>query len=105
MNKERTLVKQTTIDVAKETSKRFKGINTSDIKMIIDETFEVMKEMLLSGDYIVIQNLGVFFTEYLDEVDIKDPRNDDIIHFPKNSLLVYNGCKILEFVSNIPKLE
>ena len=77
---ERILVKQTTIDVAKKTSKKFKGINTPEIKMIIDETFDTIKEMLLNGDYVVIQGFGVFYTDYLDEVDIKDPRNNNIIH-------------------------
>lgn len=80
------LVKQTTIDVAKKTSKRFNGINTPEIKMIIDETFNVIKEMILDGNYVVIQGLGVFYTDYLDEVDIKDPRNNDIIHFQRRKV-------------------
>ena len=77
------LIKQTMIDIAKETSKRFNGINTPEIKMIIDEAFEVIKEMLIKDNYIVIQGLGVFYTDYLDETDIKDPRNDKFIHFSR----------------------
>ena len=34
---EQILIKQTIADIAKETSKRFNGINTPEIKMIIDE--------------------------------------------------------------------
>ena len=83
MNEEQILVKKTTIDVAKETSRRFKGINTPEIKMIIDETFNVIKEMLIKDNYIVIQGLGVFYTDYLNENNIKDPRNDSFIHFSK----------------------
>lgn len=83
MNDEQVLIKQTTIDIAKETAKRFNGINTPEIKMIIDETFNVIKEMLLDNNYIVVQGLGVFYMDYLDESDIKDPRNNDVIHFPK----------------------
>lgn len=83
MSEKPILVKKTTIDVAKETSRRFKGINTPEVKMIIDETFNVIKEMLLKDNYIVIQGLGVFYTDYLDETDIKDPRNDKFIHFSR----------------------
>ena len=83
MSEEPVLVKKTTIDVAKETSRRFKGINTPEVKMIIDETFNVIKEMLLKDNYIVIQGLGVFYTDYLNETDIKDPRNNNFIHFSK----------------------
>lgn len=82
-NKERILVKQTIKDIARETSKKFTGINTPEVKMIIEETFNSIKQMLLDDDYIVIQGLGVFFTDYLNEVDIKDPKNDDILHFGK----------------------
>lgn len=77
------LIKQTMIDIATQTSKRFNGINTPEIKMIIDEAFEVIKEMLINGNYIVVQGFGVFFTDYLDETNIKDPRNSDIIHYEK----------------------
>lgn len=80
---EQVLIKQTTIDIAKKTSKRFNGINTPEIKMIIDETFEVIKEMLVNGNYVVVQGFGVFFTDYLNETYIKDPRNSDIIHYDK----------------------
>ena len=86
MNDENILVKQTTVDIAKETSKRFNGINTSEIKMIIDETFNVIKEMLIDGDYIVVQGLGVFYTDYLNEANIKDPRNNNFIHFSKRKV-------------------
>ena len=82
-NQERILVKQTIKDIARETSKKFNGINTPEVRMIITEAFNVIKEMLINDDYILIQGLGVFFTDYLDEIDIKDPRNDDIIHFEK----------------------
>ena len=58
-------------------------INTPEIKLIIDEAFEVIKEMLIDGNYIVVQGFGVFFTDYLDEANIKDPRNSDIIHYEK----------------------
>lgn len=82
-NEERILVKQTVKDVARETAKKFNGINTPEVKMIIEEAFNSIKRMLLDDDYVVIQGLGVFFTDYLNEVDIKDPRNDDILHFEK----------------------
>ena len=80
---ERFLVKQTIKDIAQKTSKKFKGINTPQIKMIIEEEFKTIEDMLLEDDYIIIKGLGVLFTDYLDEIDIKDPRNSDIIHFEK----------------------
>ena len=60
-------------------NRQFKG----DKYSFIDETFNVIKEMLLKDNYIVIQGLGVFYTDYLDETDIKDPRNDKFIHFSR----------------------
>ena len=84
MNKEeKILVKQTILDIAKETSKNLNGINTPEIKIVIDEVFEVIKKMLLHNSYIVIQGFGVFYTDYLDDVDIKDPRNNNTMHFSK----------------------
>ena len=77
------LTKQTITDIARETSKRFNGINTPEIKMIINEVFQVIEEMLLNKGYIVIQDFGVFFTDYLEENDIKDPRNNDVHHYSK----------------------
>ena len=46
MNDEQVLIKQTTIDIAKETAKRFNGINTPEIKMIIDENEELNKKFM-----------------------------------------------------------
>ena len=83
---EQILIKQTIVDIAKETSKRFNGINTPEIKMIIDETFDVIKEMILKDNYVVIQGLGVFYTDYLNDADIKDPRNNTFIHFSKRKV-------------------
>lgn len=82
-DEEYVLIKQTITDIAKQTSKRFNGINTPEIKMIIREIFQVIEEMLLNGDYIVIQDFGVFFTDYLEENDIKDPRNNNVYHYLK----------------------
>ena len=81
--KKQILIKQTMIDIAKETSKSFDGINTPEIKMIIEESFNVIKKMLFNGNYIVVQGFGVFFTDYLNEVDIKDPRNNNFVHYEK----------------------
>lgn len=80
---ERVLIKRTIKDIAVETSKSFNGINAPEIKMIIEESFDVIKKMLLNDDYILIKGFGVFFTDYLNETDIKDPRNNDIIHCKK----------------------
>ena len=82
-DEEYVLIKQTVTDIAKQASKRFNGINTPEIKMIINEVFQIIEEMLLDKNYIVIQDFGVFFTDYLEENNIKDPRNNDIYHYPK----------------------